>query len=50
MTSVKRTELQMFDGRQIFYYDRNTIGRTAVDSRPYSFPSARAGDEKLAET
>ena len=43
MTSVKRTELQMFDGRQIFYYDRNTIGRTAVDSRPFE-PRPLPGD------
>ena len=35
MTFVKRTELQMFDGRQIFYYDRESIARTAIDSRPF---------------
>jgi UDPglucose--hexose-1-phosphate uridylyltransferase len=35
MTFVKRTELQMFDGRQIFYYDREPITRGAVDLREF---------------
>ena len=43
MTSVKRTELQMFDGRQIFYYDRESIARSAVDSRPFE-PRPLPGD------
>ena len=43
MTFVKRTELQMFDGRQIFYYDRESIARTAIDSRPFE-PRPRPGD------
>ncbi len=34
MTFVKRTELKMFDGRQIFYYDREPVERSAVDTRP----------------
>jgi len=34
MTFVKRTELEMFDGRQIFYYDSTDVSRNAVDSRP----------------
>ncbi len=33
MSFVKRTELQMFDGRQIFYYDSILVDRSAVDSR-----------------
>jgi UDPglucose--hexose-1-phosphate uridylyltransferase len=33
--SVKRTELKMFDGRQIFYYDRTPTERSAVDIRPF---------------
>jgi UDPglucose--hexose-1-phosphate uridylyltransferase len=43
MTFVKRTELQMFDGRQIFYYDRESISRTAIDSRPFE-PRPLPGD------
>ncbi len=43
MASVKRTELQMFDGRQIFYYDREAVARTAVDSRPFE-PRPLPGD------
>lgn len=43
MTFVKRTELQMFDGRQIFYYDRESIARTAIDSRPFE-PRPLPGD------
>ncbi len=43
MTIVKRTELQMFDGRQIFYYDRESIARTAIDSRPFE-PRPLPGD------
>ncbi|MEI6217057.1 MAG: galactose-1-phosphate uridylyltransferase [Actinomycetes bacterium] len=43
MTFVKRTELQMFDGRQIFYYDRESIDRTAIDSRPFE-PRPLPGD------
>jgi UDPglucose--hexose-1-phosphate uridylyltransferase len=35
MTSVKRTELSMFDGRQIFYYDSVSVDRIAVDKRPF---------------
>ena len=35
MTIAKRTELQMFDGRQIFYYDRQPIARKAIDKRPF---------------
>jgi len=35
MTFVKRTELQMFDGRQIFYYDREPVERKAIDARPF---------------
>ena len=35
MTSAQRTELKMFDGRQIFYYDRAPVDRSAVDSRPF---------------
>ena len=38
MSFVKRTELRMFDGRQIFYYDSAPINRAAIDSRP---PEAR---------
>lgn len=34
MSFVKRTELQMFDGRQIFYYDSTPVERTAIDLRP----------------
>lgn len=34
MSFVKRTELRMFDGRQIFYYDSAPINRAAIDSRP----------------
>ena len=43
MSFVKRTELQMFDGRQIFYYDRESIARTAIDSRPFE-PRPLPGD------
>jgi UDPglucose--hexose-1-phosphate uridylyltransferase len=43
MTFVKRTELQMFDRRQIFYYDRESIARTAIDSRPFE-PRPLPGD------
>jgi UDPglucose--hexose-1-phosphate uridylyltransferase len=35
MAFIKRTELQMFDGRQIFYYDREPILRNATDRRPF---------------
>ena len=35
MTLIKRTELQMFDNRQIFYYDREPILRNANDKRPF---------------
>ena len=35
MGLVKRTELAMFDGRQIFYYDREHVLRNAVDARPF---------------
>ena len=35
MSFVKRTELQMFDGRQIFYYDSASVNRTAIDLRPF---------------
>jgi len=34
MTFVKRTELEMFDGRQIFYYDSAEVSRNAIDIRP----------------
>ena len=43
MSSARRTELQMFDGRQIFYYDRNLVDRGAVDSRPFE-PRPRPGE------
>ena len=43
MTFVKRTELQMFDGRQIFYYDREPIERNAIDIRPFE-PRPLPGD------
>ncbi len=33
----------MFDGRQIFYYDRESIARTAIDSRPFE-PRPLPGD------
>ncbi len=33
----------MFDGRQIFYYDRNSLSRSAVDSRPFE-PRPLPGD------
>ena len=35
MSFVKRTELEMFDGRQIFYYDSSPVVRDAVDKRPF---------------
>ncbi len=34
MSYAKRTELAMFDGRQIFYYDHESVARSAVDKRP----------------
>ena len=43
MTFVKRTELQMFDGRQIFYYDREPVVRNAIDIRPFE-PRPLPGD------
>jgi len=43
MTFVKRTELQMFDGRQIFYYDSTPVDRTAIDARPFE-PRPLPGD------
>ena len=43
MSFVKRTELSMFDGRQIFYFDRNPVERSAVDSRPFE-PRPLPGD------
>ena len=43
MTFVKRTELPMFDGRQICDYDRESIARTAIDSRPFE-PRPLPGD------
>jgi UDPglucose--hexose-1-phosphate uridylyltransferase len=43
MSFVKRTELTMFDGRQIFYFDRNPVERSAVDSRPFE-PRPLPGD------
>lgn len=41
--SVHRTELRMFDGRQIFYYDREPILRNAIDQRPFE-PRPLPGD------
>jgi len=41
--TVKRTELKMFDGRQIFYFDRESVERNAVDSRPFE-PRPLPGD------
>ncbi len=35
MSYAKRTELAMFDGRQIFYYDHESVDRQAVDLRPF---------------
>jgi len=52
MSSVQRTELQMFDGRQIFYYDRAPVDRGAVDSRPYEprpLPGEMRQDELTGE-
>ena len=46
MSFVKRTELKMFDGRQIFYYDRTPIERSAVDSREFE-PRPLPGDMRL---
>ena len=46
MSFVKRTELQMFDGRQIFYFDREPVNRSAVDSRPFE-PRPLPGDMRL---
>lgn len=43
MSFVKRTELQMFDGRQIFYYDREPVERKAIDARPFE-PRPLPGD------
>ena len=43
MSFVKRTELSMFDGRQIFYFDRNPVERSAIDSRPFE-PRPLPGD------
>ena len=43
MAFVKRTELQMFDGRQIFYYDREPVERKAIDIRPFE-PRPLPGD------
>ena len=43
MSFVKRTELQMFDGRQIFYYDSTQVERNAVDLRPFE-PRPLPGD------
>jgi UDPglucose--hexose-1-phosphate uridylyltransferase len=41
--AVKCTELAMFDGRQIFYYDRKKIDRKAIDLRPFE-PRPLPGD------
>ena len=30
---TKRTDLKMFDGRDIFYYDTELVTRAAVDKR-----------------
>jgi len=52
MSSAQRTELQMFDGRQIFYYDRTPVDRNAVDSRPYEprpLPGEMRQDELTGE-
>ena len=46
MSFAKRTELKMFDGRQIFYYDRDLVTRNAVDSRPFE-PRPLPGDMRL---
>lgn len=43
MSFVKRTELRMFDGRQIFYYDSTAVDRAAIDSRPFE-PRPLPGD------
>ena len=43
MSFVKRTELRMFDGRQIFYYDSSSVNRAAIDSRPFE-PRPLPGD------
>ena len=43
MSFVKRTELRMFDGRQIFYYDSASVNRDAIDSRPFE-PRPFPGD------
>ena len=43
MSFVKRTELQMFDGRQIFYYDSTPANRAAIDLRPFE-PRPLPGD------
>ena len=52
MSTAQRTELQMFDGRQIFYYDRTPVDRGAVDSRPYEprpLPGEMRQDELTGE-
>ena len=36
----------MFDGRQIFYFDREPVNRSAVDSRPFE-PRPLPGDMRL---
>jgi UDPglucose--hexose-1-phosphate uridylyltransferase len=46
MSFAKCTELKMFDGRQIFYYDRNPVTRSAVDTRPFE-PRPLPGDMRL---
>ncbi len=43
MSFVKRTELRMFDGRQIFYFDSSPVDRVAVDIRPFE-PRPLPGD------
>ena len=40
---MQRVELEMFDGRQIFYYDRVPVDRSAVDLRPFE-PRPLPGD------
>ena len=34
-SAVQRVELTMFDGRQIFYFDRAPVERSAIDLRPF---------------
>ena len=34
-SAVQRVELAMFDGRQIFYFDRAPVERRAIDLRPF---------------